>query len=413
MSFGQYRIDILDGYGDVRDTIYDFQSLHIIDIANGIGSWKIQSTSKTKCPFLPGNSIRVYRDNVYIYGGMFLNYEEEYLTKYSTWVWSASGANFLKILDWKIVQPECDSQRRFIDREFTMTNQNCPYIIYTLIHNNAEYGTGWGRWPGGFFLVDGASEIAPIQRPTASVSLRFENLLETVSALANNADLFIIPFAVSRGSGRIGIWYGITCGNDCSDTVVFSDEYDQVRSFKHILTCPEYTDIIMSYNSEDEDTSGYPMWKNQETENIPGLADWRGVYQVREIAIKPKKEDFGGTFSRSKLEELCEQEAKNTKIGSDCYEVEIDPTMSTYTYGYDRTNNAFTTDYRIGDKIGFSVNGTKYTGRVTRMEFNVSYGKEIIRPTIGNVSRGKFNGIMNNLTNLNKSTAKTDNTGVA
>jgi len=407
MSFGEYTIEIIDCYGNARKTISDYQSLHIIDVANGIGSWKIQNTEKTKSPFHPGDSIKVYRNGIYIYGGMFLNYEEEYLTKYRTWVWTATGANFLKILEWKVVQPECDSQRRFINREFTMTSQNVPYIIYSLINNNAKYGSVYGRWPGGFYLVHGASEIAPIQRPQASVNLRFENLLETVSSLANNAELFIIPFWTNNG-----IWYGITCGNDCSDTVIFSDENDQVRSFRHILTCPEYTDIILSYNSEDNDEYNFPMWKNQETETIPNVDAWRNAYQVREVVLKPKKEDFEGTFTRAKLAELCEQEVKNTKIGADCYEVEIDPLMSTYTYGYDRSGYDFTTDYRIGDKIGILVNGTKYTGRISRMEFNVSYGKEIIRPTIGNVARGKFNGILNNIGNLNRSTTKTDNTGV-
>ena len=408
-KFGKYKIEILSNSATVRETITEFQSLKIIDVANGVGSWKITTTSKTKCPFLPGDYIKVYRDNVFIYGGVFLNYEEEYITKYSTWVWSASGANFLKILDWKIIQPECDAMRRYTSREFTMTNEHVPYIIYTLIENNAKYASGYGRWPGGFYLVAGASEIAPIQRPDASVSLRGENLLETVSSLANNAELFIIPFCTEYNT----VWYGITCGNDLSSTIVFRDDLDQVKSFRHIVTCPEYTDIIMSYNSEDDDSYNYPMWVYSETEEIPNLDSWRNYYQVREIAIKPKKEDFAGTFSRAKLEELCELEAKNTKIGSDCYEVEIDPVMATYTYGYDRSGYDFTTDYRIGDKIGIRVNGTTYTGRITRMEFDVSYGKEVIRPTIGDVSRGKFNGILNNIGNLRKSTTKTDNTEVS
>ena len=415
MHFGNYTIEIYDNHGQLRSQVADFQRLKIIDVLNGTGSWRLESTAKTKCPFQPGDSVRILRDGIQIYSGMFLQYEEEYLTKYNTWVWSASGENHNKILSWKIVMPECDSQRWYEDREFVMTNQNIPYIIWTLIGNNAEYGSSYGRWPGGFYLVDQAREIAPIQRPQGSVNLRNENLLEAVTTLANNCGLIILPVFNEVYTGYFRVTYLITSGNDKTSSVIFRDDQDHITSFRHILSCPEATDVILSYNSEDTEAYDYGMMYHfYATAPIQNLADWRDAYQVREMFVKPKKEDFEGTFTKAKLEELCEKYAAGLNLNVDCYAVEIAPNMSSFTYGYDLNSSktGFTTDYRLGDKIGILVGGQTYTGKVTRMEFDVAYGQETIRPTIGDVSRGKFNGILNNLGNLNKSTTKTDNTEV-
>lgn len=415
-GFGNYTIEIFDNIGQKRSEIADFQQLKIIDILNGTGSWRIESTAKTKCPFHAGDSVRILRNGIQIYSGMFLQYEEEYLKKYDAWVWSASGENHNKILGWKIVMPPCDSQSWYQDREFVMTNEYIPYIIRTLIDNHAKYGTSYGRWPGGFYLVNGSQEIAPIERPASSVNLRNENLLEVVTALANNGGLAMLPVFYDTGGGYFKVRYFLTAGNDKTSSVIFRDDQDHITSFRHILSCPEATDIIMSYNSDDTAAYDYgKMYHFYATDQIPNLADWRAGYQVRELFVKPKKEDFEGTFTKAKLEELCETYAAGLNLNVDCYAVEIAPNMSSFTYGYDLNSQitGFTTDYRLGDKIGILVGGQTYTGKVTRMEFDVAYGKETIRPTIGDVSKGKFNGILSNIGNLNKSTTKTDNTEVA
>lgn len=424
VKFGKYTIEIIDKYGGKAGEITDFQTLKIIDIVNETGSWKVETTSKTRCPIQPGYSVRILRDGVQIYSGVVLRITEEYLVKYNTWIWSASGENHNKILDWKIILPEEEPSEPgwASDREFVMENESIPYIIRTLISNNAKYANAYHRTVGGFYTVTDPQEISPIQRPTGSVHARAENLFDVISSLANNGGLVVLPvFTDKYNTGDYFVIYTITCGSDLSNTVVFRDDQDQITSFRHTLACPDATDVIMSYNSEDT-KNGDPTFEHLKmyhyivSSEIPNNAAWRTPYQVRELFVKPKKEDFGGDFSKEKLKELCKTYANGIRLSADCYEVEINPAMASYTYGYDwtdpTTHYVFSTDYRLGDTIGIIVNGTKYTGKVTRMEFDVSYGKETIRPTIGEVSRGKFNGILNNLSNLKKSTSKTDNTEV-
>ena len=53
-----------------------------------------------------------------------------------------------------------------------------------------------------------------------------------------------------------------------------------------------------------------------------------------------------------------------------------------------------------------------FTAQVTAMEFDVAYGSETIKPTLGMVKKGTFNGLMKGISNNNKSLLKINNTGV-
>ena len=413
MAFGKYVIKIFDYLGAYKTEITDFESLRIQDAANSVGMWKVTSTTKENPPFAIGDSIRVYRDGVNIYNGIFTKLVKEYVTKYHSWTWSASGGNHNQILKWKLAYPPSDWYG-LTQREYVSSGHMYETII-DLIKYNAQYASENYRNVAGFYLVKDAMAAFPVNDRRGTISLRFDNLFSAVTSLANRSDNVIL--AVPDNDNRV-IYY-VSAGSVVAN-VIFDDKFNQVESFKHTLTCPEATHVVMSYDSDDEVyKTGYgnaEMWQLVENSQISGEGSW-AAGQAREIFVKPKEEDFEGSFSVNKLRSLCESEARGMNTGVDAYEVTINPLESKWVYGYDYEPYYNTihwlNDYRIGDVIGLVVDGITYSGKVTGMEFDVSYGKETIKPVVGSLYKGKFNSIFWNLNNLNASTTKTDNTGVA
>ena len=419
---GKYIIRRYDRDGRTLDDIEDYKTLQIIDIANNTGMWKLTSISKNKCPFSPGEVIEVFRNGVSIYNGIFLSYAEEKQFKYNSWKWEASGVNTNQYMKWRLVAPETGdtypSINWLLTRDFTMSG-NVEDIIGTLVNNNMVYGTPhYNRGPltPGFYLCRGARAQAPFITSQESIISRYDVVYDVISELLYKNNLFILPVNTHDPSMAFdfGIEYLITSGNDLSNNVIFTTENNEIETFRHFVESPDVTHVVASYNSEDS-AFGSPdyMWRFAVAKPIPGF-NWQIDTGGRETFYKPKLEDFDGHLSRDKLIELCEKKASAYKINSEYYEVELNLIASPYTYGYDYNSQAseFTTDYRLGDKIGIDVDGETFTGRLTGMEFYSAYGKEYIKPTLGEFQKRTFDKITSNLTELNKTTSKNENTGV-
>lgn len=417
-NFGTYRIDIIytNSYydaGNVRATLNDFQSLQIIDVLNDTGSFKITSTTKTRCPFQPFDGVIIYRDGVVIYTGILDKIEEEYIYKYSCWQWTVSGKNFNSILKRLLVYPdELRSNITFANRTLSFSSYNDGLAIKEIIDYNVKDGINDGsyRWNQNFHII-GAAYLKAVNYKGLTAEYRFDNVFDVVMGIANSNEYAIRPI---YNPTTKKIQYYIDEPVDKSNTVIFSFDDNNLNSFKIINEPHEETFILASYNSDDSYTEG-AMWQTVAQHPIPTpTGSWR---DFKEVLWKPKKEDFQGYFTYAVLDDLARKEAENrAQTSSEYYEADINTIAGTqFIYGYEMNSarSQFTNDYRLGDKIGILVGGTTYTGKVTRMEFSVSYGKETIKPIIGDILRGQFKGIFKNLNNLNKSTTKTDNTEVS
>ena len=415
MGYAQYRIEIIRKNLTDHEIIQDFKSLKIIDILNEIGTWSITSITEDPCPFTTGDFIKVYRDKVCVFGGCLTSFEEEYSLKKKAWEWKASGKSLNQLLKWKVIFPQMDfdSGGWYLDDREDVYDNDARYVILKLIENNVMNNDLYYRaGADGFDVVHGATDMGTGTVPyNVETNYRFDNVFEAVSSLVNTGNFALLPVWI-KDDGKDKVEFYLTNGNDVSSTVKFRSEFDHINTFRHVYTCPDATDIVMSFNADDDD-----VWRYVKVNQMKGASDWRANGQIREVFVKPKKEDFNETFTKAQLDAICESTADGMDVSAESYEVELNVLLSPYVYGYDinigQYSETFTNDYRLGDVIGFVVNGETYTGKLTKMEFDVSYGRESIRPSIGGISKGAFNGILSNVGKLNKSITKTDNTEVA
>ena len=415
-SAGVYKVEIYSSDGRLKSTITDYKTLQIVDIANNSGMWKISCTSKNECPFVPADLVMIYRNNHYIYGGIFTQSTEEYKIKYHAWQWTASGVGFNQVLKERIVVPPLGSSRVYLDERELNLSDTAPNLLKYLIQNYTQYNYNTYEGMQGIIIVRDVILQTPISgTETYEISARFDNLYDIVSGLASAGNIYILQYPIhTEYSSYNYIGFAITSGNDLTDDVIFDSENGQINSFSKSITRPPYTAVLANYNSDDIDPwSIKPIWQTFRKANTIN-ANWELGYWGSCVFYKPKKEDFVNGIDGRELDRICEKEAKAQPRQVYCYEIEINPILSPYSYGYDydTTTSKFTTDYRIGDKIKIIVDGETFTGTITGMEFYSAYEKEYIKPTIGDLQKGSFNNVISNINLLNKSVTNTDNTAV-
>lgn len=429
-SFGKYRIDVIDKNQNVKYVINDFVSLTITDILNGIGTWSISNVSEDHPDFQIGDIIRVFRDDVMVFGGVYTQLSEEYLPKYQKWSWKVSGAGLNQFLKWKLVYPELDEddEQQLADPYLVYYDTDCKNIINRIIEKNAVYHADGMRVPPGFTQVSGArSVVNGFEGPATDVRYRFENLYDAVMELAEFGSINVLPLVTDEGK----VLFGLTKipDSDVSDKVIFNADLDHILKFTHSVKFPAMTNVINGYN-EDHRQARW-CYGNGEVLNA---YKWTMAGQHYETFQKPRKEDvavdqWGTSYVDYKdstdpdpnipiyrdivldFNKLAKADAEGREVSTEAYDVTINSIVSPFTYGFAwRQNYSFTTDYWLGATIGVIVEGRKYTGMITKMEINVSYGSENMKASIGGLARGSFDGVLSNLYNLNKSVNRAENT---
>ena len=416
-----YRIDVIRRNLTDHLQIVEFTQLRIIDILNGVGSWSLSGVSEDRCPFQIGDFVNILRNNVSIFCGCLTSFEEEYIVQENAWEWSASGKSMNQLLKWKVLFPPADPvDGHLTSRELSWIALPASWLISNLIDNIKGGNNRAGS--GGFDVVDGCVDLTDGQLPDRTGSYRFDNVYDSVAAIINNYNLVFYPAWFKDVEGNNKVKFCVAYTRDKSSDVVFDSRLNQVNSFRHTFTCPDATDVIMSYNSEDGPWAydpdlgpDDPIWQYVASQYIMGAQQWRDYGQAREVFMKPKKEDFktGGsyTFTPARLQQICNDAAFGMYANSDCYDIDMNIEASPYIYGYDFFDNP-AIDYRLGDMIGIYVNGDSYVGKLTKMEFNIAAQTEQVTPTIGGISKGIFGGFVSDLNKLNKSTSKTDTSEV-
>lgn len=400
-----YQIHVLNYAGRLIAEVLNFKSISITDQANNVGSWKITARTIYRQPFEKNTFAVFYRDGVYIFGGPMHQVKETYDPKNKYWDWEVSGYGFNYILKNLCVFPAgLDDWPNLSAREFT-SNTTPAATIYRLINENvcnaiAGRNTGWD-------IVSGVLNIAG-GTDTVSLTCRFANLLQTCQSMATAGGLYILT---SYDLETQKVTFVVSGGTDRSGSVIFSSDMSNVLSYSHTYTEPEYDYILMSYNSDDRSFANEgPMWKFAVKQPIYSE---HGINQ-RELFVKPTAEQFESyptPWIYATIADLAEKAAKEKAVNPDGMNIQLAST-GYYTYGYDMESGAFTNDFQIGDTISVIVQDEKITARIMQMKIDVSYGKETMTPTLGDVTRGKFHGILTNLANLNSSTGKNDNTKI-
>ena len=404
----RYLIGIHNHAGELKTVLFDFKTLSIIDSRNDVGSWAITSQGRERAPFEAGDYIIVERDGVVIYCGILKELTEEYHKYSDSWFWKASGCNLNEFLKWKYIYPSVvfiDSEDWMRNRYREYTNAKPSDIISDIILKDVAYNSGYSRTPSGIEIVFSTTQTripsGYQERTIDFISYRFDNVFDTIMGLASDSDLSVIPFA--SGIDNTVVSYMISANYDLSDSVVFSSELDQVDVFKRVTKAPDATHVIESFNSDQSD-----IYKYYSAEGIGTPSDWERSGQARELFIEPKEEDFNSTFTKARLTELCQTEAKSRTKETEGFEVTLNMTNCPFVYGITIPSSP-PFDYTLGDTVGVMFQGTKYTARVNGIEFDVSYGQEKIKPTIGVQMKGKFNQILANLSNLSQSVNKKQN----
>ena len=399
-----YQIHVLNYYGRPIAEILNFKTVSIMDQSNNIGSWRITARTIYRQPFEKNTFAVFYRDGVYIFGGPMHQVKETYDPKNKYWDWEVSGYGFNYILKSLLVYPAgLDDWPNLNAREFTSNTTPAATLYRLLTENTCGILAGRSKpWD----IVDGVLNLAAGTADNVSLTCRFANLLQTCQSMATAGGLYILP---SYDLETQKITFVISGGADRSGSVIFSSDMSNVLSYSHTYTEPEYDYVLMSYNSDDQSFGNEgPMWKFVAPEPI---YPQHGINR-RELFVKPTAEQFAGKlWIYATLADLAEQAAKENVVNPDGMNIQLAST-GYYTYGYDMDDGAFTNDFQIGDTISVIVQDEKITARIMQMKIDVSYGKETMTPTLGDVTRGKFHGILSNLANLNSSTGKNDNTKI-
>lgn len=431
-SFGSYRVEVIDRNQNVKAVINDFISLSIIDIANGIGSWSLSSVTDYHPDFQQGDLIRVFRDGILIYGGVYTQLTEEYQHKYRAWTWRVSGVGLNQFLKWKLVYPALNTsvEKKLSNPYLKYNDTDCKTIIERIIAQNAVYDPDSLRVPPGFPQVKEARPIVNgFSGPETDVKLRFENLYDTVIRLANLGAITVIPLILDDGKVTFGMAQASDL--DLSDKVVFDADLDQVISFAHTVRFPDTTDVVEAYNDENKQVRWF-----YGARDVLQAYDWVTKGQRYETFMTPRREDlddpdgFGDvteyydqyaeepsqTIPDSEMKRLFDKCAKADadalEVSTESYDVTINPLTSPYIYGYKFRQNgvALETDYWMGAKISVIVEGKQYVGTVSKMEISVSYGNETMKASIGGLVRGTFDGVLSNIRHLNRSVNRAGNT---
>ena len=391
----KYEVRVLDMAGAEKGTILDFQSLSILDAANDCGSWKIKSRTPYRQPFEPYGFALFYRDGVYIFGGPMQKFSETYDPVLKSWEWEAIGYGFNALLKDVLIYPsdytDPLTDLQFVNRYYTISQyQSATYNITDLINKNCSDNSRLNSRDKPCYIISGAVMENSVES-SPEISYRFDNLLQACQALTGSY-IFILPYF---DTSTRKVTYYVT-GRAFTDPIVFAADTLGVLSYKHSYDTPDTTALVMSYNA---DTAN--VWKDCYEKYL-----YNGAGRLREVLYKPTNEQLGGIYDRYKLVDVAGKAALDYIVNSEGMEITVDPSL--YTYGYDRENGSWVCDYKMGDEVKIVLPDEEFAVRVRQMKFEVSYGKETITPGFGAITKGAFNGIYNNLKNVNISVTKAD-----
>lgn len=404
---GTYKIVFLNENGDQRGIINDFVSLSINDMLNESGSWSLIHHSLEPCPIDLADYVVIYRNGIQIFCGVVTQIRDEYRRKTRSWSWTVSGASCIEILKWRLVYPTLNisSGQYLADRFLELNDIRSTDAIINLITDNVMYDSSSTRKADGIKIIGDpvtsfwdnyAGQVA--DTTTISGTYRYDNLYSTVVGIAAEGKLSIIPVYNSRQDGKIR--FVIKTEKDKSSNIVFTYDFDEIDSFAKITSAPVQTRIIGSRNSEETDNEADPtryLWKyHYFGDEIYVSGNTQA--QTREVLI-----EYSDAKEYTEIASRVFEDINKNRVETVNYDISINLAQSGYVYGNEVENyswNMFLTDYSLGDIVGVVLNGETYTGKVSQISFDVSFGKETVTTTVGAKKKGLFNATAKDIQSL-------------
>ena len=359
-----YAIYIRRKDGALTGRIIDYVKLHIIMTLNDPGSWDMTSVSREECPFKPGDGIIVVRNSVCIYGGVMTQFSDDYDLTTGLHSWQAIGKGDLEYLNRRIcyVDPatgQTDEYAHYTDSGYLSE------VVRDLIRLNLGPDALTARQEA---IVEDFQQAAV--GPSVSVSLRFQNLLQTVTALVS-ANGYNIRANWDDGTNKI--YFDVFQGRDLTGSIVFTEQLSNITAAQHLANVPQGNFILAGGTGELTDRS---FATAQDDDSI---SEWGRVEFYQDARNQHTLAGY--------VDEVLENKTADT-LGYGC------------VAAYGDLVPQFGKDYLLGDIVAMKIYGQFISAEVQQVEINVEGGVETVEPRFGTVAIGKLKSIFRQLLDL-------------
>lgn len=361
---GKYAVFIRSKDGTLTGRINEYIRLHIIMTLNDPGIWDMNSLSQQKCPFSPGDGIIVVRNGAFFYGGVVTEITDNFDATTGLHRWQVQGKGDLEYLNRRICYVNPYSSSPTSAAHYTETG-NLSVIVRDLIRLNLG--------------PDALSErrepvVEDYQQgyvgPVISVSLRFQNLLNAVTAFVSGNGWNVRP---NWDDANSKVYYDIFQGRDLTANIVFTEQLSNITAAEYLANAPEGNWILAGGTGELTQRSFATAQDNA------SISDWGRVEWFQDARNQSVLSGYA--------DEVLAKKTADT-LGYGCVASTADLTPQ---YG---------TDYILGDIVAMKVFGQYITAEVQQCEISVEEGIETVEPRFGTVAIGKLRNIFRQLKDL-------------
>ena len=361
---GEYAVYTRAKDGTLTGRVNDYVQLHIIMTLNDPGSWNMTSVSRAECPFHPGDGIIVARNGAFLYGGVLTELQDQFDATTGLHSWQAIGKGDLEYLNRRICYVDPSSSSPTAAAHYTDSGY-LSAVIRNLIYKNLGPGALTARQEP---VVEDYQQSSA--GPSVSVSLRFQNLLNAVTAFVSGNDWNI---RANWDDAAHKIYFDIYQGRDLTGNIVFTEQLSNITAAEHLANVPDGNYILAGGTGELTSRSF------QTAQDYTSIGEWGRI------------EYFQDARNQSNLTGYAD-------------EVLADKTADTLGYGCVASTADLTpqfgTDYTLGDLVAMKVFGQYVTAEVQQVEITVEEGIETVEPRFGTVAIGKLKSIFRELSNL-------------
>ena len=365
---GVYGVFIRERDGTLSDNLNEFVSLHILDTLNDIGSWSMESQSKSKCPFVPGMGIIVVRNNAFCYSGIVEQIQDTKDATTGLYNWQVQGVSDLGYLNRRICYVDPATGRTDEIDHYT-DNGKLSEVVEKLIAKNVGQDA---------LIVRREPIVEPNENainehaygPDVSAFLRFQNLLTAVKALCMSNLYCIRPIWDDK---NMKIYYEVFQGRDLSNGIVFTEQLNNVSSSERIAVSPEANYILAGGVGELTERTFATA------QNVDSIIEWGRIEVFQDVRNQHDVDSY--------VEEVLVKKSE----GTSGYSVTASDADNAPQYGI---------DYKIGDFVSMKIDETYIAAQVQQCQIDVSEGSETVSPKFGTVALGRFKSIYSQLDNL-------------
>jgi len=365
---GVYGVFLREQDGHLSDMLIDFSTLHILDTINDLGSWSMESVSKSKCPFVPGMGIVVVRNNAFCYSGVVDQIQDVKDAVTGLYTWQVQGVSDLEYLNRRLCYVDPDTGRTDEYGHYEDTGQLSEVVETLIAKNLGQDALEERREPIIEANENAVGHLA--YGPEVSAYLRFQNLLTAVKALCV-ANLYSIRPVWDNDNMKI--YYEVFQGRDLSNGIVFTEQLNNVSQTERIAVSPECNFIIGGGVGEMEER------EFATAQDDDSIAEWGRI------------ESYLDVRNEHNIEKHVQDDLKKKAGDRSGYSVTASDADNAPQYGV---------DYRVGDFVSMKIDDTYVAAQVQQCQIDVSEGSETVSPKFGTVAIGRFKNIYSQLDSL-------------